>query len=163
MATIASSFDRGSQPSERRAFSLVAFIMMPSRGTRAFIAGSRIAAMRISQFGSHTIAGDRNKALAVGGGIRHRAQVQVGDIAYIDKARVDLWASRYCYGSVAPPPCCVGSEAVLGFHTSLPVLAPLRTSCVGAPNERSSTKVCNIPNPREFRPVFLCLMTIADS
>ncbi len=52
VATIASSFDRGTQPSKRLAFSLVAFFTLPTSGRISFMAGSRSAAMRKSQSGS---------------------------------------------------------------------------------------------------------------
>src|SRR5689334_11396370 len=52
VATMASSGERGAQPSRRLAFSPVAFLLLPSSGRICLTAGSRSAAMRTSQFGS---------------------------------------------------------------------------------------------------------------
>ena len=46
------AFERGAQPRRRRAFSLVAFFLLPSSGTIWPTVGSRNAARRTSQFGS---------------------------------------------------------------------------------------------------------------
>src|SRR5258708_14912752 len=55
VATRASSFEYGAQPSTRLAFSLVAFFTLPSSGTINFTAGSRMAARRTSQFGNSRV------------------------------------------------------------------------------------------------------------
>ena len=47
-----SSFERGAQPSRCLAFSLVAFLVLPSSGRMSLIAGSRNEAKRTSQLGN---------------------------------------------------------------------------------------------------------------
>ena len=51
VATIASSFERGAQPSRRFALAPVAFLVLPSSGTICRMDGSASAARRTSQFG----------------------------------------------------------------------------------------------------------------
>ena len=104
---MASSRARGAHPSTRAAFSLVAFFVFPSSGTAARASATNTAARRMAQSGAcrvdtrrpsgaqaglqdrrdgrhrHEVTRDREEALARGGRMHHRAQVQVGDVAHI--------------------------------------------------------------------------------
>ncbi len=111
VATMESSFDCGAQPSMRLAFSLVAFLNLPSSGTICRTDASNSEIVRSSQSGSnqagtrraalpmlvfkhlgnrlHTykISGNGQKPLTVGGGIRHSAQVEIRYVSHIDYAK----------------------------------------------------------------------------
>ena len=119
VATMDSSFERGDQPSRRLAFSLVAFFILPSSGRICFTAGSthrgdahqpvgqlpgrhslgRRAHAALQHLGDvedrQEIAGDGEEAFALGGGMSHGADVQVGDVAHIDDAEIEPRAAGH--------------------------------------------------------------------
>ena len=113
VAMRASSRERGDQPRSRFAFSDVAFFDLPSSGTvcrtdestRASkpdepvgkfagrhaprgLAQARLQRERDLAKG-HKIAGDRDETLALGAGVCHGAQVQVGDVAHVHDPESD--------------------------------------------------------------------------
>ena len=113
VATMESSVERGVQPRRRRAFSLVAFLCLPSSGRICLMAGSARDAMVTMKSGSSRagtlcggfahagfedfgdvehgdeVAGDGQEALASGGRVGHSAEVEVGYVADVDCAEVN--------------------------------------------------------------------------
>ena len=110
VATMASSLERGAQPSTRLAFSFVRVLALAELGQDLLhrrIAQRRDAHQPVGQLPGrhapggrahaalqhlgdvehrHEVAGDGEEALALGRRIGHGAQVQVGDVAHVDHA-----------------------------------------------------------------------------
>ena len=118
VATTASSRERGVHPSTRCAFSLVALRILQQReellhrgvepGRQPYhpvrqltgrhllrgIAQTRLSTFAMSSIDMHS-PGDRDEALSSRRRARHRAQVQVGDVAHVDDAEVELRAAGH--------------------------------------------------------------------
>src|SRR6185437_7838289 len=79
VATIASSAERGAHPRRCRAFSLVALRLTPSKGTIRALPRPSASFLRCN-----------DEALALGHQIGHGPEMQVGHIAHINEAEIEL-------------------------------------------------------------------------